>query len=661
LTLAALAAVPAIAAALAFGRTLACGFVFDDESAITDHDAILRGDWLAAAFGEHHTPIANRPISCLSFAIDHALFGLAPFGWHLGNVLLHAANAALAFLAVLGALRAERLGAERLGARWSEPIARSLAIATLWAVHPLCCDAVAYVTQRSTLWMTLFALAATVATLQSHASGRPRAWQATAVLCTALAMASKEEAVALPVLLILLQRAYSLPSWAALRRNWRFHAALLATWGVLLACVLAGPRNPTVGYATVPRASAWEWLLTQAPIVVHYVRLAFWPDALRGAYDFDVVRGAGEVLWPGLLVLGALAATGLAWPRSPRAAFLATAFFLLLAPTSSVLPIITELAAERRMYLPLLAVVAGTVCLAAQALGLAGAPSRARLASGAALVSCAIAGAAAATWSHVAVYRDESAFWRDAATKNELSNRGHMTGRILSSWGRVLHAAGDIPGAHAALERAMACASPTPAERLNFANLRREQRRSAEAEAILRGILRERPEYAEAMGNLADLLIEDPPPAGSPADAAARRFAEGEALLRRAVELAPRRPVLQNSMGVALFRRGDAAGAVPYLQRALDLDPSLAPARLNLGVALLDLGRPREALATWEPLLATLPHDPDLRVRLAAAHAAAGDRAAAETMLLAALAIAPGHPAATAMLADLRRDAASGR
>jgi hypothetical protein len=91
--------------------------------------------------------------------------------------------------------------------------------------------------------------------------------------------------VPLPLLLVLAERAFCLPSWSALRARWRFHAVLAASWLVLLACVALGPTNPTVGYHTIPRASAVEWLLTQTHVLPHYVGAVFAPVDLRGMYD----------------------------------------------------------------------------------------------------------------------------------------------------------------------------------------------------------------------------------------------------------------------------------------------------------------------------------------------------------------------------------------
>src|SRR5687768_10245584 len=80
-------------------------FKFDDNVMRAD-PALVHGDWWGVAFGERHQPLSNRPLACLSLALDHALWGPGPFGPHLGNVVLHLVNALLVLALARAALRA---------------------------------------------------------------------------------------------------------------------------------------------------------------------------------------------------------------------------------------------------------------------------------------------------------------------------------------------------------------------------------------------------------------------------------------------------------------------------------------------------------------------------------------------------------------------------
>ena len=116
-----------------------------------------------------------------------------------------------------------------------------------------------------------------------------------------------------------------------------------------------GRRSP-VGLATA-NVSPWTYLLNQTMLIPHYLRLAVWPDSLVVYYGWPRALTLGDA-WPyPAIVVGLLAATAVALVRRPALGFLGAWVFLLLAPTSSLLPIATEVGAERRMYLPLAAIV----------------------------------------------------------------------------------------------------------------------------------------------------------------------------------------------------------------------------------------------------------------------------------------------------------------
>ena len=102
----------------------------------------------------------------------------------------------------------------------------------------------------------------------------------------------------------------------------------------------------------------WTYLLNQTVMIAHYLRLAIWPRSLVVFYGWPLPLTLGDV-WPYALFIGVLLiATIVAMKRWPMLGFLGVWFFVTLAPTSSIVPIATEVGAERRMYLPLLAVIA---------------------------------------------------------------------------------------------------------------------------------------------------------------------------------------------------------------------------------------------------------------------------------------------------------------
>ena len=150
----------------------------------------------------------------------------------------------------------------------------------------------------------------------------------------------------------------------AVRSRARLYAGLAATL-VLAGMLWSGPRIHSAGFSTA--VSPWTYLLNQAEMITRYLWLAVWPRALVVNYGWPRALTLADV-WPqGIFILALLGATIVALRRSPPIGFLGAWFFMTLAPTSSIIPIATEVGAERRMYLPLiplvvLAVVGGYLC-----------------------------------------------------------------------------------------------------------------------------------------------------------------------------------------------------------------------------------------------------------------------------------------------------------
>jgi len=141
----------------------------------------------------------------------------------------------------------------------------------------------------------------------------------------------------------------------AIRRRPRLYAGLAASWVVVGAIVASGPRWRSAGLSS--GVSPWLYLLNQPELIVIYLRLAVWP--IGQVFDYGLPRQQLLAsVWPyAAVVLAMLIATAAAWRRHRELAFLGSCFFMALAPTSSIVPIATEVGAERRMYLPLIAIV----------------------------------------------------------------------------------------------------------------------------------------------------------------------------------------------------------------------------------------------------------------------------------------------------------------
>ena len=348
-------------------------FVLDDERAIVRNQTI-RALWpLGVPLSPpSESTVAGRPVANLSFALSYAMAvhapadgetpaprqpaGIDPTPFHAGNIGIHLAAA----LALFGVVRRTLLS-PRLRERFGETAAPwvAFAVALIWVVHPLQTSAVTYVVQRVESLMGLFYLLTLYCAIRAGEGPSRTWWAAAAVASCAAGMATKETMVTAPVMVALWDWMFRDPAGGRTSRvRWGLTVTLAATWLLLAFVVTRQFRAPSIDLAPT---TIWLYVRTQAEVVVHYVRLAVFPSPLVFLYDWPLTPAPLWKAWQAALLTGLAAFTVLGIVRRHPAAFLSGWFFLILAPTSSFLPIVTEVAAEHRMYLPLAAVVSAAV------------------------------------------------------------------------------------------------------------------------------------------------------------------------------------------------------------------------------------------------------------------------------------------------------------
>ena len=182
------------------------------------------------------------------------------------------------------------------------------------------------------------------------------------MLACLLGMASKEVMVSAPLIVLLFDRTFLAGSFGeAWRRRYGVHSALAGTWLLLgWLVIVAGNRGGSAGF-DAGGVSSWAYLCTQFGAIVHYLNLSVWPHRLLFDYGPDTAAVTYAIV-PDAMLVGVLGlATIVALWRWPKMGFLGAWFFAILAPTSSIVPVATQIAAEHRMYLPLAAVVTGVI------------------------------------------------------------------------------------------------------------------------------------------------------------------------------------------------------------------------------------------------------------------------------------------------------------
>jgi tetratricopeptide (TPR) repeat protein len=299
-----------------------------------------------------------RPIAAWSFAVNYALGGTKPWGYHAVNLAIHLAAA----LVLFGIIR-RTLSSGRLAARFAKAACGlALAVAVLWLVHPLQTQSVTYIYQRFESLMGLFMLWTLYSFVRAQDSSAPKRWYVASAAGCLLAVASKEVAAVTPLLVLWYDRALVASSWREIsRRRWAYYLALAGTWLVLAGLMLSrADKFAEAGVLAVKNLTPWQYAASQPGVIAHYLRLCFWPTGLCIDYGWPVAHTILAIIPPLLLIAALLALTARAIYRWPAWSFLGAWFFLILAPTSSVFPI-RDLAFEHRMYLPLAAVTAGIV------------------------------------------------------------------------------------------------------------------------------------------------------------------------------------------------------------------------------------------------------------------------------------------------------------
>ncbi|HJR01663.1 MAG TPA: tetratricopeptide repeat protein [Methylomirabilota bacterium] len=578
----------ALLTAVVFAPVLRAGFVEWDDPINFLENPYYRGlgwsqlRWMLTANVMGHW----IPVTWLTLGADFAVWGMNPLGYHLTNLLLHSAGAALFYLVarrLLGlAIPAAAPGAVGLGAVVS---------ALYFALHPLRVESVAWITERRDLTSGLFFLLTILAYLKAHE--RPPAvragWHWVSLASAVLALASKSIVMGLPLVLLILD-VYPLGRLGPRVRDW-WTAPARAVWREKIPFALLAVGTAAAAYL-VQRNTGF---LTPADpagrigMVAYNVWFHVWKTAvpLNLGPIYELPTRVNPLDAPYLLsAAGGLAITVAVWllrRRWPAGLAIWAFYLVMLAPVAGFVHTGNHLGADRNTYVPgmgfalLVGALAITVVLAGRR-GLLRPPVTA-LALG--VVAVWIGGLALTARAQSAVWYDSETLWRYAIEVDPTCAICHH------NLGIVLGRRGDRAEAQALLERAIAL----------------------------------RPDRSEFQGNYGLLLIQ------------MGRRPEGLAKLRFRLDHNPRDVNTRVNLGIALVEDGRAAEAIAELERALRVRPDSLPALTSLGRALLADGRAEPARSAFERALAIDPANPVAHLGLARAHLARGDLAGAREQM----------------------------
>ncbi|HUI08142.1 MAG TPA: tetratricopeptide repeat protein [Verrucomicrobiae bacterium] len=561
---------------LAYGNSFSGGFFHDDFGSIPENPTIRHLWPIGPCLSPPHRgglSVEGRPLINLSLAVNYALGGFNVWGYHALNLAVHILAGLTLFGIVRRTLHQPALR-DRFGAAADE---LALAVAVLWTVHPLQTESVTYIVQRAESIMGLFYLLTLYCFIRGAEKppagdgewfigrdswGRP--WHGLSVAACAVGMACKEVMVTAPLMVMLYDRAFVSGSFReAWRRRWPLYLALASTW-ILLGFLLAlGQVRTTSMNARRIGLSWWEYLATEPGVILYYLRLCVWPHPLRfDSYQWPIARTWMSILPPAVVVSVLVGASAWAWKRQPAWGFVGGWFFLILGPSSSVIPLMTPIY-EHRMYLSLAAVVTAMV------MGLYLVMNRRSL----------------AVFAVVAI---GLGFLTLRRNQDYRRNPHASLGLALQKADRIQEAIGEY-------EQALQVTPDDAETHYNLAVALCQAGKAAEAVEHYKQALRLQPGFGQAEENLGSALL------------GLGEVQEAIQHYRQALQAHPGYAEAHYNLGVALARSGRVPEAVGHFEEALRLEPDLAEAHYSLGLALARLGRVPEAEGQWEQALRIKP------------------------------------------------------
>ncbi len=549
------------------------GLIWDDEALIFDNRVIRAGDglfdiWFSTKMQDYW------PMTTSMFWLEWRLWGTNPAGYHVVNVVLHALSAVLIWrvlrrLAVPGAFVA----------------------ATLFAVHPVSVESVAWISERkNTLSMLLFVLS-TLAYLRSEDSGRWR-WYATSLLTFLLSLLAKTSVVMMPVVLLVLSY------WRRGRITKTNLLRVVPFFGVSLALGLVTvyyQHHMAVGTTEVRPEGFFSRLAASGWCLWFYLYKVLLPVKLVMVYPRWEVDPMWLPAWGPLLGLIAAASMAYGYRRAwGRSVLVALAYFVaMLLPALGFLKMAFHqhsLVADHFQYVALIGPVALVVAAAAVLLRRWAAGAWAGKVAAVVVITVL----SVLTWQQTSFYENEQTIWVDTLKKNPNATVAHNNlGVALLGQGKL-----------------------------------------KEAISHFHRVLQVEPRHVKANNNLGVALLGQ------------GEFDDAVTHFRQVLEAKPDLPDVHNSMGKALIGQGNLDEAIRHYRRAIHLDPDFAGAHNNLGNALARQGQFGEAIAHFLKAIRLQPDNAGACYSLGMALTEMGDWDATIVAYRMAVEIAPNFTAA---------------
>ena len=617
-----------LAVALVFGQTVRYDFVnFDDTEYVYDNPDLahgLSGQSITWAFTA--TQCNNwHPLTWLSYLVDYQFYGSKPWGYHLTNVLLHAA-AAIALFLVLRRMT---------GDLWP-----SAFVAAVFAIHPLRVESVAWVSERKDVLSGLFFML----TLGAYVAYVRRPFSLVRYLLViflfALGLMAKPMLVTLPLVLLLMDywplgrmshgwggsctaapgATVQLSPQRTASTIWRLVVEKLPLLALSAASCAVTARAQGEAIARLDHLPLWSRVANAFISYAAYLGQCVYPANLAVFYPYQgpelpIGQAAGALL----LLAGICVAVAVLRRRCPYVLVGWCWYVGMLVPVIGLVQVGAQAMADRYTYLPQIGLLMAVAWAAKDALR----PRAYRGWAWRIAVALIVATLMGCAWRQTSYWRNSETLWRHALDCSPgCSTAGNNLGTTLRDEGR--------------LDEATACfrdvlqLKPNDVMLLNNLALSvNDQGQHAEALALLEKALELKPDEVHTQANLGLVLVAcgrldealaecrkalDIKPDDAEAHnnfgnalAACGRFDEAIAHFQAVLNVKPNHAEAHYNLGIALLRKRQFDEAIVHFQKALAVKPRLVDAHNNLGIALANCGRFDEAISEYQEALAIKP------------------------------------------------------
>lgn len=569
-----------------YSNTLQNPFVLDDLRSIkhNSHIRLTRISFEDIKQAGFESPISNRPVSNISFALNYYFHQLEVAGYHVSNILIHLAGGIFLYLLVKTTLNSPALRGRSQPDAWIPFWA-----ALIWLVHPIQTQSVTYVVQRMNSLAALFYVLSVLLYARARQTDHrlSRYTQiAGCIISGAMALGSKEIAATLPVVIFLYEWYFQQDlSWIWLKRRIAPIAGVMALFAIVALYYLDfQPLDKILAPYAERDFTLTQRVLSEFRVVFYYITLLLLPHPARLNldHDFPVSQSLVDPVTTimAIVFMTALVALAVYSAKKQRLISFCILWYLgNLVIESSVIGL--EIIFEHRTYLPSMFFILIPVLLLHRYV------QPAWLKTG--IVAAVVLVLCIWTFQRNHVWRDELSLWRDCVAKSPHKARPHNNLAV------ALVRQGNITEALINYRKALQITPNYAEAHFNLATALRRQGKFDDAVYHFREMLRLNPDHRGTHNGLGAVLHEQ-----GKIDQAVFHYAE-------ALRLDPEYSKAHYNMAVALNVQGKTDRAVSHFKEVLRLDPRHSGAHYQLATALNHAGKLQEAVSHFQAALDLKP------------------------------------------------------